>query len=81
MSSRRSPERRQVDLDGVEPEQKVLAEAAAAHLGVEVGVGRREDTHVDAAGARGADPFQLARLQHPQELGLLAGLQRTDLIE
>ena len=43
-------QRRQADLDRVEPKQQVLAEPSGRHLGGEVGVGGREDADVDLAG-------------------------------
>ena len=63
-------QRRQADLDGVQPEEQVLAEAALCHGGVEVGIGGREDAHVHAAGFGGADALELAGLERAQQLGL-----------
>ena len=74
-------QRRQVDLDGVEPEEQVLAEPPGGDLGAQVGVGGREDPHVDRAGAGIADPLQLAALEHAEQPGLLAQGQVRDLVE
>ena len=56
-------QRRQHDLDRVEPEQQVLPEASRGHLSVDVGVGRRQDAHVDAARSRRTEPLELAARQ------------------
>ena len=45
------PQRRQGDLDRVEPEQQILAEPAAADFLRQVRVGRRQDPHVHVTGA------------------------------
>ena len=74
-------QRRQVDLDRVEPEEQVLAEAPGGDFGRDVGVGGRKDPHVDPPRARGADPLDLAALEHAEQLGLLARLQRADLVQ
>ena len=42
-------QRRQMDLDRVQAEQQILAEAARGHLLVQVGVGRRDHAHVHLA--------------------------------
>ena len=60
------------DLDCVEAEEQVFAEAAGGALRVQVGVGGGEHAHVDRLRPRGADALDLAGLEHAQELGLLA---------
>ncbi len=74
-------QRRQHDLDRVEPEQQILPEAAGRHLGVDVGVGRRQDAHVDAARARRAEPLELAGRDHAQQLRLLRHRHVGDFVE
>src|SRR5581483_7470266 len=64
------PERRQVNFDGVEAEQEVLAETAGFDFGLQVGIGCRKDAHVDAARFRRADPLELAGLEGAQQLRL-----------
>src|SRR6266545_1714825 len=50
---------RDPDLDGVQAEEQVLAEARRRHLGVQVGVGGGQDAHVDPARLGGAYPVGL----------------------
>ena len=58
------PQRRNMDLDRVQPEQKILAETAGGDLGLQVRVGRREDPHVHLSRPRRAEPLELSRLEH-----------------
>src|SRR5688572_27058915 len=60
-------QRRQVYLDGVEPEEKILAEAARRDFRAQVRVGRRDDPYVHLAGARVAYPLELTALQDAQQ--------------
>src|SRR6185437_1927257 len=48
-------QRWQSELDRIETEQQVFAEAAGGHLFVRIDVGRGEDAHVDDFGTRGTD--------------------------
>ena len=74
-------QRREVDLDGVEPVEQVLAEALLPRLRLDVRVGGRDHPHVDALVAGAAHPLELAGLQHPQQLGLLLQRHVGDLVE
>ena len=80
MSSRRwrSP---QLDLDGVEAKQEILAKAAGRSFGVEIRVGGGEHTDVDLAGRRRADALELTGLEHAQQLGLLPDRDVRDFVE
>src|SRR5262249_39386118 len=73
--------RRQVDLDGVEPVEQILAQPAGGGLADDVGVGRGEHADVDLAGARAADGVELAGLQHAEQARLLAVRHVCDLVE
>src|SRR5262245_11010003 len=64
-------QRRQADLDRVDSEQQVLAEAPHRHLAAQVAVGGRDQPHRDPARAGRAHALELAGLEHAQELGLL----------
>ena len=74
-------QRRQADLDGVQAEEQILAEAALGDFGVEVGIGRGEDADVHAARLRGADALELAGLERAQQLGLQVLRDVGDLVE
>ena len=81
MSSRRSRSGGSADLDRVQAEQQILAEAARRDFGGQIGVGRRDDPHVDAARARRADALELAGLEHAQQLRLQVQRDVGDLVE
>ena len=70
-----------MNLHGVEAEEQVLTEAAFLALLVQVGVGGGEQPHVHLARLRRTDTFQLARLQHAQQFGLLAQRHVGDLVQ
>src|SRR5262252_9275803 len=74
-------QRRYADFDRVQAEEQVLAEAAGGDLGVEVGVGGRDDPHVDFARLRRAHALELAGLQHAEQLGLLGQRDVSYLVE
>src|SRR5262245_56945928 len=74
-------ERRQVDLDRVEPEEKVLAKTSCLHLSLQVGVRCREDAHIYLAWPGGSHAFQFPTMQDAQQLGLLNRWRVRDLIE
>ena len=59
--------------DDGEPEEEIVAEAARAHLGLEIAVGRREDPRVDLARVRVADALEAPLLEEAQELRLELG--------
>ena len=58
------------DLHHREPEVEVGAEAAGVHLGAKVAVGGGDDPDVHRSVGVGAEPPDLPRLQHAQQLGL-----------
>ncbi len=70
-----------MNLDRIEPEQQILTKAPRRHLARKIGVGRRENAHVDASRPGGTDPLHFPGLQHPQELGLLPEAERPDLVQ
>src|SRR6202034_2423319 len=61
-----------MNLHRVETEEQVFAKATLGALLLQVGVGSRKQTHIHPPGLRGAYPFQIAGLEHSQQLGLLA---------
>jgi hypothetical protein len=66
-------QRRQHDREHVQPVVEVLAERAVGDLLLEIAVRRRHDAHVDLDRLGAADPFELALLQHAQQLDLHVG--------
>ena len=74
-------QRRHHQLDDVEAEEQVLAEAAGLHLGVEVAVGGGDHPHVGDAGPVLADALEPLLLEEAQQPCLEAGRELADLIE
>ncbi len=63
-------QRRQREHGDAEAVEQVLAEAALARECVEVGVGRRDETHRHAARTKLAERLNFATLEEPQQLRL-----------
>ena len=59
-------QRRELNFDRVQPEQKVLPEPAGLDFAPHIGVGRRQQPDIGAPRLGGTDPFEIARLQDPQ---------------
>ena len=74
-------QRRQVQVDDVEPVVEVLAEAARLDLLLEVAVGRGDDADVDRLGLGVADAEDDPLLQRAQELHLQRERHLADLVE
>ena len=74
-------ERRNVDVEHVQPIVEVGAELAPCHRIVQVPVGRRDHAHVGPHRARAAQAHELALLQHAQELRLRGGRHLGDFVE
>src|SRR5207244_2581023 len=74
-------QRRERDRDDVQAVVEVLAEAPRLHLGLEVLVGGGEDADVDLERAVAAHPFELALLEHAQDLRLRLERHVADLVE
>src|SRR5437016_2554561 len=62
--------RRQIDGDRIKPVHQILAKAAFFHLGLDVAVGRGNNTYIDLDGAVRTDPPYLALLQRSEQLYL-----------
>jgi hypothetical protein len=74
-------ERRNAEVDDVEAEEEVFAEAAGLdHLG-EIAVGGGEDAGVDGDGVVGADGANFFLLEGAEELGLEVEGEFADLVE
>jgi len=74
-------QRGQWDLEGVDPEEQVLAERVGRDHLAQVAVGGAQDAHVDPERVVLAHAADLARLQEPEELHLHALVQFADLVE
>src|SRR5207302_3866183 len=67
--------------ENVEPEIKILAEAAGLHGGGKIDVGEGDQASFDAQGFRAAEAFERALLQNAEELALRCRRERGDFIE
>ena len=74
-------QRRHFDFRHVQAVEQVLAEAAGAHLVVQVRLGGADHPHVDADAAVGTQALQALLLDHPQQLDLLGQRHALDLVE
>src|SRR5260221_13957210 len=64
------PERRQMNLDGVQTKKEVLPEAPGGGFGVYVGVGCGQNANVNTAGGRRAHTLDFPRFQHRKKVFL-----------
>src|SRR5882762_2200033 len=73
--------RRNLESENVQPEIKILAEAAGIHGGGKIDVGEGDKASFDAQGFRAAEAFERALLQNAEELALRSRRERGDFIE
>ena len=74
-------QRRHLNRKDVETIEEVGPERAAAHVFVQVPVGRRNHPDVDLRRLRRAEPLELLLLQDAQQLHLDVGRQLPDFVE
>src|SRR5262249_2403806 len=74
-------ERRKLDLDCIETEEQVLAEALLVRKLFGRGIGRRNDADIDRNGFVRSDRNHLPLLKCSQELGLKMQRQVADLVQ
>src|SRR4029078_7771674 len=74
-------QRRQVNVNHVQPVKEILPEGAVGEVLFQVTVGGGDDAHVDLLAARRAQRANLALLQDAQQLGLQRGRQLGDLVQ
>ena len=74
-------QRRQLDVDDVQAIEEIGAEAAVAHLGLEVAVGGGDQPDVDRDRSARAERRDLALLDGAQELRLQPERDLGDLVE
>ena len=75
------PQGRQVDLEGVEPEEQVFAERVGGDHVAQVAVGGADDPDIDAERVVLAHAADLAAFQETQQLDLHGLVQFADLVE
>ena len=69
------------ETDDVEPIVQVFAESAVLHELLEVGVGGRDDAHVDGHRCGLAERVDFARFEETEQLGLEVEAKLADLVE
>src|ERR1700682_5017490 len=74
-------QRRQMNFDGVEPKEQILAEASGSGFGSDVNIGGSDDADLDATRAGGTDALQLTGFENAQELGLKFQRHVRDFVE
>jgi len=74
-------QRRQLQIDDVQPEQKILAELALTHSFGKIPVGGRQNADVHRHRAGAADPVDHPLLDRAQKLGLQAHIHFRNLVE
>ena len=74
-------QRRQGDVDDVQPVIQVFAEPAFFHQLAQVGVGGREDPHIHLDDLGRAERHELPLLDHAQQLDLRLRPDVADLVE
>src|SRR5215468_7806646 len=74
-------QRRDLDLEHLQPVVQVLAELALGDRGLEVGIGRRDDADVGAPRRAAAQSVVRLALQQLEQLRLRAGRELADLVE
>src|SRR5882724_5833360 len=74
-------QRRNADVEDLEPIEEVLAKVAAVDRFAQVAVRRGDDADVRLDHPRAAEPLELAFLQNPKELRLRAEAHLADFIE
>ena len=74
-------QRRNRDRKDVETIVQVAAEASRADFLGQISIGRGDHPHVHIDSTRTAEPFDLALLEHPQQLRLELERQFPDLVE
>ncbi len=81
MSSRRSRKGGKGISTVIQAKVEILAEAAFCHFGIEIGVGRRNQSYAHLACLGRTEPLEFAGLDHAQQLLLLGHRHVGDLVE
>ncbi len=63
-------QRRDMDLDGIQAKQQVLAKSSGGSLRVHIGIRSCKHSHVDAPGRGRSDALKISRFENAQKLGL-----------
>src|SRR5579884_1186057 len=75
------PERRDDDIDDIEPVIKVIAECALGDARFEIAVGSGDHPDIDAGRLAGAEAAELVILEHLQKLGLKTEVHVADFVQ
>src|SRR5688500_9196174 len=74
-------QRRQLNLDGVESKQQILAKPSLGHFSMQVGIRRRQQSHIHLLRLGRSDSLKITRLQHSQQLRLQVQRHVSNLVE
>ena len=74
-------QRRQMDFNGIEAEQQVFAKLPGLAGSLEIGICGGDEAHINPLGTRRSHALDFSRLQHAQQLGLLAHGHVADLVQ
>ena len=74
-------QRRDLNLDGVQPKKQIRTEAAGSCFGIYIRVRGGKDAHIYAAGGRGTDTLKFAGLQHAKQFGLQIQRDVCDFVQ
>src|SRR5215813_6757719 len=72
---------RQMNLDGIQPEQQVLPKLSLRYLSGQISIGSRQQPHVHFATLGRAHAFELPRFEHTQQLWLQVERNVRNLVE
>src|SRR5687767_2251062 len=72
---------RQLDLDRVETKQQIPAKAPLGHFRMQVGIRRRQQSHIHLLRLGRSDSLKITRLQHSQQLRLQVQRHVSNLVE
>src|SRR5215467_7241292 len=64
-------QRRQMNFDRIQTEQKIRAEAAGLGFSLEIGIGCRQDADIDAAASGRTDALEFSSFENSEQLRLL----------
>jgi hypothetical protein len=75
------PQRRQMDGEGAQPEKEIPSKPSGSAIGLQVAMGRRDDTDIYMEGRRSADAFKCTLLEDAEQHGLGLGGKFGHLVQ
>ena len=72
---------REMDFNGIQAKEEILAKSAGGGFGVDVGVGGRENSHIDAPRRGRADALEIPGFQDAQEFRLQVERDVGDFVQ